>query len=105
MGQVDIIIVIVLTLLGIAVGAAVGMVLGTQRGRQRLLVEQEESGANRRKLAEEEAAVIVSEADKRGKALEIKARDDVMKLTLESEDTIKKRWIEIDKEAERLDRR
>src|SRR4029078_12927314 len=49
--------------------------------------------------------IIVSEADKRGKALEIKARDDAMKLTLDSEDTIKKRRIEIDKEAERLDRR
>src|SRR5260221_2712128 len=103
MGQVDIIIAIVLALLGIAVGAAIGVYFGTQRGRLRLLAEQDEAGANRRKMAEEEAPMIFSEADKRGKALEIKARDDTLKLTLDTEDSIKKRPLQVNKEAERVD--
>src|SRR5260370_4557880 len=76
-----------------------------RRGRVALLAEQDEAGGNRRKLAEEEAAHLIAEGDKRGKALEIKARDDAMKLTLDAEDAIKKRRAEIDREAERLDRR
>ncbi len=87
------------------IGAAAGVYFGMKRGRVALLAEQDEAGGNRRKLAEEEAAHLIAEGDKRGKALEIKARDDAMKLTLDDEDAIKKRRAEIDREAERLDRR
>lgn len=96
---------IVAAIAGIAIGAATGVYFGAQRGRKALLAEQEEAGTNRRKLAEEEAARIISEADKRGKQLEIKARDDALRLTTEAEDAIKKRRVELDKEVERLDRR
>jgi ribonuclease Y len=105
MGQVDLIVTIIVAILGAALGVAGGIYYGMRQGRQRLLVEQDEAGANRRKMAEEEAAILLSEADKRGKALEIKARDDALRLTLDAEDAIKKRRLEIDKEAERLDRR
>jgi len=89
----------------VVIGAAIGVYLGGKRGRQQLLAEQEAAGANRRKMAEEEASRLVSEADKRSKALEIKARDDALRLTRDAEDTIKKRREELDKEIERLDRR
>src|SRR5260221_12527285 len=105
MGQVELIVTVFVAILGIGLGVAGGILLGMRQGRQRLLAEQDEAGLNRRKMAEEEATILLSEADKRGKALEIKARDDALKLTLDAEDSIKKRRSEIDKEAERLDRR
>ncbi len=100
-----VIVLLITDVLAVVVGIAAGLYFGVRRGRERLLAEQEEAGANRRKLAEEEAARIISEGDKRGKQLEIKARDEALRLTTEAEDSIKKRRLEIDKEAERLDRR
>ncbi len=105
MPQVDLIIVVLVTVLALAAGVAGGVFIGMKRGRAELIAEEEAAGISRRKLAEEEAARITSEADKRGKALEIKARDEALKLTADAEESIKKRRIEVDKEAERLDRR
>ncbi len=105
MGQVDLIIAIVLAVVGLVIGAVVGVAIGTGRGRAALLAEEARTGNSRRKVAEEEADRILSDADKRGKALEIKARDDALKLAMESEETIKKRRLEVDKETERLDHR
>src|SRR5258708_1230649 len=105
MPQIDLIVVILLTVLGIVAGLAGGGFIGMKRGRAGLMPEEEEGGVGRRKLAEEEAARIISEADKRGKAFEIKARDEALKLTADAEEGIKKRRSEVDKEAERLDRR
>ena len=100
-----IIITIIVSLIALAAGAFIGLYVGNKRGREELLKEQDETGLNRRKLAEEESARLISEADKRGKALEIKARDEALRLTLEAEDAIKKRREEVDREVERLDRR
>lgn len=104
----NIIIIIVLIVLGS--GTTVGGILwatsrGERKGRASLLQEQDAAGANRRKLAEEEAALLVSEASSRAKQVEIKARDEAIKLAAEAEETIKKRRTEIDRESERLDRR
>lgn len=70
-----------------------------------MLADQEEMIGNRRKLAEEEAIRLTSEADARAKQLEIEARDQALKLTTESEETVKRRRAEIDREVERNDRR
>jgi ribonuclease Y len=97
--------IVVTDFVGIVVGVIAGMYFGNRRGRAQVLAEQEAAGTNRRKLAEEEAARLISEADKRGKQLEIKARDEALRLTSEAEESIKRRRTEIDREAERLDRR
>jgi ribonucrease Y len=105
MGQIDLIIAILLVVVGVVGGVVGGVVIGTRRGRAALLAEEAQSGNSRRKTAEEEAQRIITDADKRGKALEIKARDDALKIAMESEETIKKRRSEVDKESERLDHR
>lgn len=95
--------------LGLAVGAAVGVYLGRQqgevRGRAKLLAEQDAQGANRKKLAEDEAARIVRDGEAQAERTRIKARDDALRITEEAEESAKKRRIEFDKEVERLDRR
>jgi len=77
----------------------------TRRTRRAIIAEQEEANSNRRKLSEEEATRLITEADARAKQMELKARDEVLRFTNDAEDAIKKRRSEIDREAERLDRR
>jgi ribonucrease Y len=89
----------------LAVGITVGWFFGLRRGRIHLSAEQEEILNNRKKLAEEESSRIVSEADARAKQLEIRARDEALRLTNEAEEAIKKRRAEVDREVERVDRR
>jgi ribonuclease Y len=96
---------IIIGVLTIVVGSIGGFLLGSRRGRSALLADQEEAILTRRKLAEEESVRIITEADARAKQLEIKARDEALRLTNESEDNIKKRRLEVDREAERLDKR
>jgi ribonuclease Y len=96
---------VLLELVTITASAVAGWFLGARRGRKVLLADQEEILSNRRKLVEEEAARITSEADARAKMIEIKGRDEVIRLTAEAEEAIKRRRGEIDREAERLDRR
>ncbi|MEP7285250.1 MAG: ribonuclease Y [Chloroflexota bacterium] len=100
-----IILLIVVAIVAAAVGIVGGLNVGARRGQTRLLAEQEAAGANRRRLAEEAASRIVAEADKHSKALEIKSRDEALKLTMDAETSIKKRRDETDKESERLDHR
>lgn len=97
-----IIIIDVLVVVGIIVGA-LGIL--RRRTRQEVIAETDELLANRRRLAEEEATRLVSEADSRAKQLEISARDEALRMTNESETLAKKRRLELDKELERLDKR
>ncbi len=99
---------LVFTIIGVltvVVGSIGGFLLGSRRGRSALLADQEEAILTRRKLAEEESVRIITEADARAKQLEIRARDEMLRLTNEAEDSIKKRRLEVDREAERLDKR
>jgi ribonuclease Y len=105
MDQTLIIVLIIADIVILGAALAGGYYMGNRMGRARLLTEQEEAGANRRKLAEEEAARLVSEADKRGQQLEIQGRDKAERITNEAEEGVKKRRVELDKEVERLDRR
>ena len=105
MDQTLIIVLIIANIVILGAALAGGYYMGNRMGRARLLTEQEEAGANRRKLAEEEAARLVSEADKRGQQLEIQGRDKAERITNEAEEVVKKRRVELDKEVERLDRR
>ncbi|MBX3082785.1 MAG: ribonuclease Y [Anaerolineae bacterium] len=97
--------VFLLELVTIVAAIIAGWYFGARRGRKILLTEQEEIISGKRKLADEEAARIVSEADSRAKQIEIKARDEMLKLTGEAEESIKRRRAEVDREIERLDRR
>ena len=83
---------------------AVVIIFGN-RTRRVVQRELEEYVATRRKLADEEATRIVSEADSRAKELELRARDDAQRLLNEAEEIIRRRRDENDREAERLDRR
>src|SRR5215831_12677388 len=102
--------ILIIALIALGIGATIGGIVwamsqGARKGRADLLQEQDAAGANRRKLAEEEAALVISEATSRAKQLEIKARDEAIKLTAEAEETVKKRRTDLDRESERLDRR
>jgi ribonuclease Y len=83
---------------------AVVIIFGN-RTRRTVQRELEEYVSTRRKLADEEATRLVSEADSRAKELEIRARDEAQSLLGEAEETIKRRRAENDRETERLDRR
>ncbi len=82
-----------------------GFLLFSKRIRANLQREFEQAVADRRKLAEEEANRIVSDANARAKEIEISARDMALQLTNEVEDTLKRRRAELDKESERLSQR
>ncbi len=100
---------VIALLVGLGVGAAVALNMGRQRGevqgRVKLLAEQDIQGANRRKLAEEEALAIVRAGETQAERFRVKARDDALRVTDEADQAIKKRRVEVDKEVERLDRR
>lgn len=82
-----------------------GMLIFGRRYRKALAEEQERALADRRRLVEEESSRILSEADARAKQTEIRAKDEALRLTNESEEQVKKRRLEVDREVERLDRR
>jgi 23S rRNA pseudoU1915 N3-methylase RlmH len=69
---------------------AVVIIFGN-RTRRVVQRELEEYVATRRKLADEEATRILSEADSRAKELELRARDEAQRLLNEAEDIIRRR--------------
>ncbi|MBO9309945.1 MAG: ribonuclease Y [Chloroflexi bacterium] len=83
---------------------AVVIIFGN-RTRRAVQRELEDYVATRRKLADEEAMRIISEADSRAKELELRARDEARRLLNEAEESIRRRREENDREAERLNRR
>lgn len=105
MDQTTLPLIILLELVTIMAAGIAGWFFGARRGRKVLLAEQEEIIAGKRRLAEEEAARIASEADARAKQTEIRARDEASRITADADESVKRRRNEIDKEAERLDRR
>jgi len=101
--------IIISLLIGLGVGAGVGVYLGTQRGevqgRVKLLAEQDAQGANRKRLADDQAALIIRNGESEVERMRSKAREDTVKLSEEADEVLKKRRVDLDKELERLDRR
>ncbi|MBX3065372.1 MAG: ribonuclease Y [Anaerolineae bacterium] len=98
-------IILLLEVITLVAAGIAGWFFGTRRGRKVLLAEQEEMIASKRKISEEESARLFSEADARAKQVEIRARDEALKLTNDAEESIKRRRAEVDREVERVDRR
>lgn len=66
---------------------------------------QNKQGKNRKELAEKEAQRIVDEATKRGEAIVLESEEKNKALTEETENTLRRRRRDMDKEEERLQRR
>ena len=105
MGPLEIAIGLALAALGAMIGAYMGLRQGGARGRSALLTEQEQQGASRVKLAEEEAALIIRSGEAQAERLRSQVRDEGLRLTEEGDNAINKRRLELEKETERLDRR
>jgi hypothetical protein len=91
----------------IIIGGVVIIGLNVMGGRAKRAIETETSTyvQNRRRLAEEEAQRLNSEAIAQAKQTELSARDEALRITAEAETANKKRWGELDNERDRLDRR
>ncbi len=83
---------------------AVVIIFGN-RTRRVVQRELEEYINTRRRLADEEATRLISEANSRAKELELHAHDKAQRLLAEADEVIKSRRAENDRESERLDRR
>jgi ribonuclease Y len=101
----SLLVLVIIDILILGAAIAIGMSIFARRVRRSLIAEQEEIFASRRKLAEEEVARITTEATARAKEIEIRARDEALRLTNEVEETVKRRRAELDREIERQDRR
>lgn len=98
-------IVALVLIIGTSGGVAIGWNLGARRGRTHLLAEQEELLDSRRKLAEQEAARITSEATANVRQIEVKAQESALRVVTDAEEGNKRRRAELDREVERLDKR
>ncbi|MFN7209853.1 MAG: hypothetical protein ACK4P1_05600, partial [Aggregatilineales bacterium] len=67
------------------------VIVFSNRTRRLVQRELEEYVATRRKLADEEANRLLSEADSRAKELELRARDEAQRLLDEADAAIKRR--------------
>ncbi len=88
---------IVLVLVGLAIGAGLGA--------GGLYVYQNVQGKNKKRLADEEAARIVTDAQTEAKKVVADARDEAFRIQREAEDAAKRRRSELDRESDRLQKR
>lgn len=95
---------LVTVLIGIGLGLG-GWYFGSRQRREQLLRGEHETLDARRKLAEEETSRMRVEAESQIRQIELKSRDDAMRLISDAEEQIKRRRVELEKELERLDRR